>query len=139
MIYKSFPEKYFLRFERGDDFLTELSRFAAETRVTLGNFSALGSFDGCELGFFNPKTKNYSKKQFNNTHEVVSLEGNLSLFEGKPFFHTHVAITDQEFNAYGGHLFAAKVGATLEVVFEKISGELERKFNDEIGLKLLDG
>lgn len=137
MIYKQFGEKYLLRFERGDNYLTQLTRFATETGIALGDFRGIGSFDNCELGYYKPEAKEYLSKRFNETHEVVSLVGNLSILESKPYFHTHVTITDLEFNARGGHLITAIVGATLEIVFEKIAGSVDRKLSDEIGLNLL--
>ncbi len=138
MIYKQLTDKYLLRFELGDDFFSEFSRFLKETSVDSATFSGIGSFNQCELGFFNPKQKEYSRKTFDTTHEVTSLIGNLSLLDRKPFPHVHVTISDQEFNARGGHLFSATVGATLEVPLEKFSGDIYRKFDSQIGLNLLD-
>lgn len=138
MTYKKLGEKYLLRFDRGDDYTKEFSRFCDNERIALGSFSGLGSFNNCELGFYDQVTKTYSKRILDETHEVVALTGNLSLLQNKPYFHTHVTLTDQDFAAIGGHLVTATVGATLEIVFEKIIGNADRKFNDEIGLNLLD-
>src|SRR3990172_3671555 len=80
----------------------------------------------------------FQKKVVAENQEVVSLLGNLSESEGKPYFHTHVTLGDKNSSTKAGHLYQATVGATLEIVFEKISGRVARKFNDEIGLKLFD-
>ena len=138
MIYKKFGEKYLLRFELNDDFQKEFERFATETNVELGNFEGIGSFKTCELGYYDTTTKEFQKKIVSENHEVTSLLGNLSTLEGKAYFHTHVTLGDKAFNTKSGHLYQGTVGATLEIVFEKISGTLERKFSDEIGLNLLD-
>lgn len=138
MTYKKFAEKYLLRFNKGDDLFTELNRFANATSVQSGNFEGIGSFDKCELGYYTIQKKDYHKQSIEEIHEVVSLLGNLSQLKDKPFFHIHVTISNQEFQAKGGHLFSATVGATLEIVFEEISSEIKREFNDEIGLNLLD-
>ncbi len=138
MIYKKFDEKYLLRFELDDDFQKEFERFVTETNIELGNFEGIGSFKNCELGYYDISTKEFQRKVVSENHEVVSLLGTLSESEGKPYFHTHVTLGDKNFNTKAGHLYKGAVGATLEVVFEKISGSIERKFSDEIGLNLLE-
>lgn len=133
-----FKNQFTLRFEYGDDFVAVLERFALENNIFHATFQGLGSFQNCELGFYQLKTKQYQKKKFSDTHEVVNLTGNISLLENKPFLHCHVTLSDKNFNAFGGHLFSAKVGATLEISLEKNDKVLERKYNSEVGLNLLD-
>jgi predicted DNA-binding protein with PD1-like motif len=138
MKFKEFGDKYLVRFEKGDNYLEGFTRFANENALETGTFEGIGSFDSCELGYYNPKQKKYSRKTFKTNHEVTSLTGSMTFYEGKPYFHTHVSLSNQEFKCFGGHLFEAVVGATLEVVFEKIPAAVRRKFSDEIGLNLLD-
>jgi len=138
MTYKQFGEKYIMRFEFQDNFGQEFERFALETGADLGSFTGIGSFLSCELGYFDLKKKEFRKKVVTENHEVTSLLGNLSTKQSKPYFHTHVTLGDKNFNTKAGHLYQATVGATLEIVFEKIVGNVGRKFSDGVGLNLLD-
>lgn len=105
MIYRKLSEKYLLRFKIGDDFFSSFEKFVQEVGIDSGTFSGIGSFNRLELGFFDPKQKDYRRKTLESTHEVLGLIGNLSLLDGKPFFHVHVTVADSEFVAKGGHLF----------------------------------
>jgi predicted DNA-binding protein with PD1-like motif len=75
-----------------------------------------------------------------NTMEIVSLYGNVSLKDGRPFAHLHVVLPDEQGNGKGGHLVAG--GAPVfacEVTIEEYSGpELVRNFDEQTGLFLWD-
>lgn len=138
MTYRKVSNQFLLRLDQDENFFSAMERFVIDSSVQSGKFSGIGSFKNCELGYYNLKNKEYQKQSFPETNEVVNLLGNLSTLSGKPFLHAHVSISDQNFNVKGGHLFAATVGATLEIVFEEFSSDIDRKLNQEIGLNLLD-
>jgi predicted DNA-binding protein with PD1-like motif len=138
MIYKALSGKFLLRFDLGDDFFAEFERFYKETNCESGFFEGIGAFKTCELGYYQIDKKDYLRKGFSQTLEVISLEGNLALVDNKPTPHVHVILSNQDFSCIGGHLLHAIIGGTLEIVFEKSSNNLSRKYNEAIGLKLLD-
>ena len=51
--------------------------------------------------------------------------------------HCHVTITDDQFNAHGGHLFRGTVPATLEIFVFPFTEPLTRRKDDTTGLNLL--
>jgi predicted DNA-binding protein with PD1-like motif len=53
------------------------------------------------------------------------------------YLHLHVNLSDSSCHAFGGHLNAAVVSATCEVVVCALEGEVGREFSEEIGLNLL--
>lgn len=61
-----------------------------------------------------------------------------SIFEGKLLIHLHTSLSDEAMRGFGGHLVKATVSATLEVIIEKFDTTFEKKFSEEIGLKLFD-
>jgi len=82
-------------------------------------------------------SQTYDKKVFKDEMELISLHGNLSLVDGKPFVHIHVSLGDSEFKVWGGHLFNAKVAVTCEIFFRPFKANVYREFNPDIGLKHL--
>jgi predicted DNA-binding protein with PD1-like motif len=48
----------------------------------------------------------------------------------------HITLSNNEYNAFGGHLNTAIVSATCEVILEELNGKLERSFDENTGLNL---
>ena len=55
---------------------------------------------------------------------------------GEPYIHLHMSAGDADGNVRGGHLSRAVISATGELVVTVIDGEIDRKFDPEIGLNL---
>ncbi len=134
---KKYRDFYVLRLEKGDEIIGAVRKFAEKTKIRGAFLYGLGVGEKLTLGYFDARKKVYIKKQFNHEYEFTSFVGNLAYFEKEPVVHIHVAITDDKFNAFGGHLFEGYVPATLEIVVLNLKGYLKR-FSDAItGLKLL--
>lgn len=56
---------------------------------------------------------------------------------GEIYLHLHIGLFDSKYNIYGGHLTSAIISGTGEIIIEEIDGEIEREFNEEVGLNLL--
>lgn len=137
MEYIKDKDRYFIRLERGENLFTSLETFATKEELTAGHLSGIGALQDCELGFYHLHSKTYDRKMFAAEAELLSLDGNLCFFEGKPFFHIHTVLGGPDFNCYGGHLFAANVAVTCEMNFRPMEAEIIRKPNPEIGLNLI--
>lgn len=75
--------------------------------------SGIGMLEDPELGFFVSKGE-YAKKVFKGNFELLNLSGNFSQFDGGLMGHLHVMLANEDYSVFGGHLFTAKVGLTLE-------------------------
>jgi len=128
---------FFLRFERGEDIVAALTEFCAREDLRFGSILAVGALDEAELGFFDATRKTYHRREFAEDFEIVSLVGNLSLVDGRPFPHIHAALSDPEFRMVGGHLFYGRVSATCEMTLTVHEGEVSREEDAETGLKLM--
>lgn len=128
---------FVIRLEVGEEIVSSLDKFLSAQKISSAYFSGIGAVQSATLGFYNLKKKKYRWKNFVEC-EVVSLTGNVAMLNGKPFIHAHMVLSDDKFNCYGGHLKEAVVGATLEIVLERLAARVERKFDKEIGLNLLD-
>lgn len=97
----------------------------------------LGALKDAELGFYHLHKKDYDRKLFKEEAELISLTGNISWFQGEPIVHIHVALGNDKFEVYGGHLFDSKVAVTAEIFIQCFDEKIERRFNPSIGLNLL--
>ena len=137
MQYQKDKDRYFVRIDKDEDLFSSLEKFAAEEKLKSGHLSGIGALKDCELGFYHLHSKTYDRKMFSEEAELLSLDGNLSILDGKPFFHIHTVLGGEDFRCYGGHLFSANVAVTCEVNFRPLDIDVERRANDEIGLNLL--
>ena len=96
--------------------------------------SGIGASNDVTLGVFDTGTKEYFKKRYNGIdYELGSLTGTLSRQDGAPYLHLHAVI-----GSHAGHLNAAVVSATCELVIDLIDGEVGRRFAEDIGLNLFE-
>lgn len=120
--------------ERGDDLRPSLEGLATELGLAAARVTALGALEDPELGSFDLPTKVYHKKVFPGIWELLSLVGNLSLVDGRPFLHAHVALSGHDFRVFGGHLFEARVGVMVELFLDPYPTPLHRSFSEKVGL-----
>lgn len=129
---------YLIRLNKGEKILETLTAFCKSENLLSGSLSGLGSASEIELGYYALDTKEYHWKKFDGTYEILNMTGNLSLVDGNPFIHIHSVLSDENYQTFGGHLKEAVAGATVEIFLTLKDYAIERKMDDEIGLKLLD-
>lgn len=114
-----------------------LKQIVVQEKITAGSFKAIGALKEIKLGFYHLETKKYDEKFFEEDHELLSLDGNISRLNGDPVVHCHAVLGNTDFAAVGGHLFEARVAVTCEVFITLAKYNLIRQFTPEIGLNLL--
>jgi uncharacterized protein len=129
---------FILIFEKGDEVMKELSKFAKQNELAASRFTAIGAFSDLILGYFDWEKKGYKKIPLQEQVEVLSLVGNITLKGDEPKVHAHVVVGKSDGRAYGGHLLEAHVRPTLEVVITESPKHLQRKIDEETGLSLID-
>ncbi len=138
MNFKESKGSYFIRLYKDENVFTALEEFAEKNSLSCGTLNGIGALKNSELGFYHLDTKTYDRKLFPDEAELLSLAGNLSLLDGKPFFHIHTVLGGPDFKTYGGHLFNADVAVTAEIIFRPLDLQVERTLDDDIGLSLLN-
>ena len=98
--------------------------------------SALGAVNDFTVGVFRTGEKKYYANQFTGDHEIVSLTGTISTMNGEYYAHLHMSAGNEKGQVFGGHLNRAIVSATCEMVVRVIDGQVERAYNEEVGLNL---
>ena len=124
-------------FDTGDDPVAGLQQFARKHNLVAGHLTGIGAISDAVIGYFDPQKKAYLRTPEKEQAEVLSLTGNLALYNNEPFFHVHVALGLRDGSARGGHLFAATVRPTVELVLTASSRSIQRKIDPETGLPLL--
>jgi len=129
---------YLLEFHTGQEVIKGLLAFARKHQLVAGNVTGIGAISDAVIGYFDPATKAYVRHLERGQAEVLSLTGNLALFEDEPFFHVHVALGLRDVSARGGHLFEATVRPTVELVLNTYPKAIRRKLDPDWGMPLID-
>lgn len=125
------------RLALGQDLLGALTHLCYEEGITLGRITAIGAVQKAVVAFYDQKEHEYRRVEFNRPMELLSLTGNISVKDGKPFVHAHITLSDPCGAVHGGHLDAGTVVFACEYEIHAYSGpELERDFDEAIGLAL---
>jgi uncharacterized protein len=125
-------------FDPGDEVMSGLLAFAEEQRLGGSHFTAIGAFSEVTLGYFDRARRDYRRILLREQVEVLSLLGDIALAEGKPQVHAHVVVGKADGSAHGGHLLAARVWPTLEVILVEAPRHLRRRHDPASGLALID-
>lgn len=138
MEYKRFGGKIVVRLEKGDELCASLLALAETEEIRLASVSGIGASNDVTLGVFNTQTKEYFKKRYSAwDYELASVTGNLTRQEGKAYLHLHAVIgSPANEKVHAGHLNAAVISATGEIAVDIIEGDVDRRFDPEIGLNL---
>ncbi len=125
--------------ERGEDILPALLKYCAENNITAGVFTGIGAVNKIEIGYYDFEKREYHFRKEEGDFEVASMNGNVAMFEGKPFVHAHAVLSrcDKTLECIGAHIKSASVAVTLEVFLTEINASLARVHDDFVGLKLL--
>jgi uncharacterized protein len=131
-------KQYAVIFGTGDEAFSGLQTFAEKYHVTSAHFTAIGAVNGATLAWFDPKRKMYKKIPIVGQHEVIGMSGDIALYQGKPIVHTHMMLGAPDGTTRGGHLLDANVSPTLEVMVTVDPIEMQKRFDPETDLTLID-
>lgn len=138
MEYKQFGSQYFIRINPGQELVSTLKEFCKAKKITLATVSGIGSLKSVTLGFFNPESKKYNQKTFNEYMEMAGLTGNVMMKDGEPVLHLHTVVAGDNYKALAGHMAEAQVSLTAEIVIEPVKGKIEKTYDKNTGLNLMD-
>ena len=128
-----------LVFDKGDEVIAELTRFATAERVGAAHFTAIGAFSEVTLGYFQRDRKDYKRMVVGDQVEVLSLIGDVAIDStGAPKVHAHVVVGLADGQTRGGHLLGARVWPTLEVILVESPAFLRKRHDPDSGLALIE-
>jgi predicted DNA-binding protein with PD1-like motif len=129
---------YAVVFDKGDEVMAGLLGFAQTKGLTAAHLTAIGAFSDATLGYFERDRKDYKQIPIREQVEVLALVGDVALNQGKPMIHAHVVVGKPDGTGWGGHLLEAHVWPTLEVIVVESPKHLQRTYDPETGLALID-
>ncbi len=137
MKYQRFEQTIIVRMDKGEDIVEQVKNVALKENIKLASISALGAINEFTVGVFKTKEKKYYANEFKGDFEIVSLTGTINTMNDEYYSHMHLSAGDAQGQVFGGHLNKAIVSATCEMVIQIINGEVDRYFDEEVGLNLL--
>ena len=130
--------RFALVFETGDEVAAGLLNFARKNEIKTAFFVGVGACRKVTLGYFDPEKKQYEKRTVDEQVEVMSLIGNITMYENEPKIHEHIVVGKRDSSAHGGHLIEAVVRPTLEIFVTVSPIKLIRTLDAETNLPLID-
>ncbi len=133
------PGRVFIgRLAKGGDLLGLLTSICGRENVTHGEVRAIGALTQARLGYYNQVAREYKEITVPSPCEIVSLVGNISLKDGRPFVHAHLAVAGATGRVLGGHLLEGCLVFAGEYVIREleVSPLLERAYDEATGLAL---
>jgi uncharacterized protein len=128
------------RLPKGKDLLGALENCCREHNITLGEVEVIGAVTKAKVGYYDQKNQQYQFLEFNQPLEILSLLGNISLKDNKPFVHAHITLGGAEGQAWGGHLAEGTTIFAGEFILQEYESDqkLVRQLDKETGLFLWD-
>ena len=113
---------FLLRVPEGEDLLEFVNRFAGKKEIKTAIVKGIGSLRNPVVGYYSEEIKNYKRIELLGTFEMLTLLGNVSLKDGKPFAHLHVTLGNASGDVFGGHLMKGEV-FVAELYVQELLGE----------------
>jgi len=123
---------YAVIFGAGDEILGGLTKFAEENHISAARITGIGSIHNGTLAWLNPETKKFRMIHIDQQAEVLSLLGDIAMYQGKPVVHVHMVVGFGDGTAHGGHLLQAHVWPT------PYPRPLYKKFDPQKGIAVID-
>jgi predicted DNA-binding protein with PD1-like motif len=122
---------YLLVLATGDEVTSGIAEFAQKYHVKNAHYTAFGDATSAKLGWYDKDRKMFKLTDISEPSEVTGLTGDISLYNGKPFAHSHASVATSDGLCHGGHLLELIVGPTFEfyitveptAVYKKVSSE----------------
>lgn len=138
MDYRRFNNNIVLRLEVGEEVIASIKELCIKENIKSGSVTGLGASDDIEIGLFKVKEKKYYSTNFKDDFEITNLTGNISVMNDEPYLHIHGTFANISGNCIGGHLNKAVISATSEIIINIIDGDVKRRFDEKIGLNLIE-
>ncbi len=131
---------HLVRLDCGEDLYDGITEFVRERGILAAAVNCLGALTRASLRYYHQEERRYVDFDLERHLEVVAGVGNVSMLDGDPFLHLHVALADADGKAYGGHVNVGCEVFALEATIWELAGDPPvREPDDCTGLTLWGG
>ncbi len=138
MEYKKIDNVYVVRLDVGDEIMGSLNNLCEAENIKAATVQGLGAVNDVTVGYYSLEEKKYFHETFNHQFEMIALNGNITRKDDEPYLHLHIALSDENYKFFGGHLNRAVISITAEIYVSVLDGEVKRRVNPETNLNILD-
>jgi len=131
-------QRVLVRIEVGEKLPDALVELAKVRGWGSASILGLGAVKGVTLAYYDLPNRKYVNHPVDGIVELVSLVGNLAIFNGAPIWHLHCSVADEHGSLKGGHLVTLEVAVTVECWIHPGDQPVTRRYDEAAGLNLLD-
>lgn len=104
------PSRSFLvHFSAGDELMSGMTEFAEKNNLKVSEVRGLGGISSAVVSAYDPEKGAFKRFNIDQKGELVSLQGEITVQNGKPAFHAHVVFVLVDGTVHGGHLVEAHI------------------------------
>lgn len=123
-----------VRFDDGDELISSLKWLCRKESITSALVSGIGACRKAEIAHYDTSKKAYNNKKVEGALEIIALSGNITIKEGEPMPHLHIALGNKDFSVIGGHVVSIEVNPTCEMTLLPLEIMINRGFDQKSGL-----
>ena len=139
MEYHRLKDGFLVRLDKDEEIIESIRKISVLENIKTASVQGIGALSFVEIGRYLLNERKFVKKELKGDFEVVSLSGNITLLhENKVNIHLHIALADENFNLFGGHLVVGIVSATMEIFIHPQDKIIKRKYNNQNGLNIIE-
>ncbi|MBD3203724.1 DUF296 domain-containing protein [Candidatus Woesearchaeota archaeon] len=135
---KVFQNNYIIRIDKGEKIIESLQNFIEKKNILSGSFYGIGAVSHCTIKYYSYEKKEYIEQNFQEDMEITGIIGNITKIDGKSVIHSHISLSDNELRGRGGHLEEGIVGGTCEIHLTAFNKKIQRKYDEDTQLNLMD-
>ena len=132
--------QHILILSQGEEVIQVITDYCKRENITSAWIQGIGAVKHVQIGYYDLPTKEYFFKIEPGPFEVASMQGNVAMTDDAPFVHLHAVLSrmDDKLQCIGAHIKTATVAVTLEVMLTPITVPVSRRYDEPIGLNLMD-
>jgi len=125
---------FILVLNKNEALLNTITACAKDAKLSSAWVSGIGQLHNPTLAYFsaNPDDKP-TLSTFSGYYELASLTGNVTNNHGHYYTHVHGVLADKHFSGIAGHIQAASVGLTVEIVMQPFKNRVRREVDVHTG------
>ena len=132
-----FKKVHVFRIKPKEELAAEITGYCRKNNISSGVvIGIIGSVSSASLNFLKELPGKYQTKEYGGPLEIVAAQGSVALKDAELIAHIHIQLADTA-GCHGGHLVAAEVFSTAEVVIGELDYQLHRYADSRTGLNEL--